>query len=422
METIFDQVESSVRSYCRAFPVVFDRGEGAWLYTETGKKYLDFFSAAGSLNYGHNPTPLIERLLEYIKRGGVVNSLDMHTWAKAEFLTSFYARVLEPRGMKYKTQFTGPTGTNAVEAAVKLARKVTGRRSVVAFTNAYHGLSLGSLALTGNQHYRGVAGSDLANAVFMPFEGYLGKDIDTLDLFDAMLRDKSSGLDLPAAVIIETIQAEGGVNIASSSWLKRLQGLCREFSIPFIVDDIQVGCGRAGKFFTSEIYGIEPDMIVLSKSISGIGLPMSIVLVKSELDQWNPGEHTGTFRGNNLAFVTATAAIDNYWSDYSFSDEIAKRETLMRSYLSELMRSVGDERIAYRGSGMIWAIEFLLKPELAKQVSAEVFAKGVIVETCGGRKQSLKLLPSLTISEGDLLQGMEKIGEAIQSVLRGGAR
>jgi diaminobutyrate-2-oxoglutarate transaminase len=320
--------------------------------------------------------------------------------------------------MSYKTQFTGPTGTNAVEAAVKLARKVTGRRTMITFTNAYHGLSLGSLALTGNQHYRGVAGSDLSNAVFMPFDGYMGEGVDTLDLFDAMLRDKSSGLDLPAGVIIETIQAEGGVNIASSSWLQRLQRLCSEFSIPLIVDDIQVGCGRTGQFLSSELFGLRPDMIVLSKSLSGLGLPMSILLVRPELDQWKPGEHTGTFRGNNLAFVTATAAVNEYWTDAQLSEEVSRKERIIESYLSEMVKDLGHEQVVFRGKGMIWAVEFRVSPEIAKRVSAEAFTRGVIVETCGGRKQSLKLLPSLTISENDLLEGLGKVSEAISITLK----
>lgn len=247
----------------------------------------------------------------------------------------------------------------------------------------------------------------------MPFDGYMGEGVDTLDLLDAMLRDKSSGLDLPAGVIIETIQAEGGFNIASSSWLQRLQRLCSEFSIPFIIDDIQVGCGRAGSFFSSEIFGLRPDMIALSESISGLGLPMSILLVKPELDKCNPGEHTGTFRGNNLAFVTATAAMNEYWSDSRLLEDISKKSRIIETYVSDMAQELGDEGIAFRGRGMIWAIEFRSRADLAKRASAEAFSRGVIVETCGGRKQSLKLLPSLTISEDDLLEGLDRIGEAV---------
>src|SRR6266550_1312716 len=293
MPTVFDRVESQVRSYCRAFPAVFKTARGCFLYDEQGEEYLDFFAGAGTLNYGHNNPQIKQAVIEYLQGDGVVHGLDMWTVAKREFLEAFERVILKPRDLSYKIQFTGPTGANAVEAALKLARKVKGRRNVIAFTNAYHGLSAGALSLTGNSHFRNEAFVNRLDATFMPYDGYFGSQVNTLDYLKRLLNDKSSGLDLPAAIILETIQAEGGINVASNEWLQGLEKLCREFDILLIVDDIQVGNGRTGTFFSFEPAGIRPDMVVLSKAIGGLGLPMSLLLIDPAMDQWKPAEHTG---------------------------------------------------------------------------------------------------------------------------------
>src|SRR6056297_1899028 len=292
--------ESAVRGYVRSFPAVFQSATGSWLTTHDGRRYLDFFAGAGALNYGHN-NPLVKAaLLEYIAADGVQHGLDLATEAKGGFLNTFTDTILRPRKLDYKLQFTGPTGTNAVEAATKLARKLKQRSHIVAFTNAYHGHSLGSLALTGNQYYHDEHYGSHNNVTHLPYDGYLG-DFDTSLLLEKMLADSSSGLPKPAAVILETIQGEGGVRVAKVDWLRRVAELCQQHDVLLIVDDIQVGNGRTGTFFSFEPSGIKPDLVCLSKSIGG-GLPMSLLLIKPECDGWSPGQHTGTFRGNNLAF------------------------------------------------------------------------------------------------------------------------
>lgn len=296
LTSTFDRLESSVRSYCRAFPTVFTTARGSRLYDARGRSYIDFLAGAGSLNYGHNPPPLQGALLDYIAGNHVVHSLDMHTAAKQRFLEAFESLILKPRGMKHVVQFTGPTGTNAVEAALKIARKATGRTNVIAFTNGFHGVTLGALACTGNRHHRGAGGVDTAGVTRMPYDGYLGPDFDTTRLLDKVLGDASSGVDLPAAVIVETVQGEGGVNVASAAWLQNLEKVCRKHKVLLIVDDIQAGCGRTGHFFSFEEAGIRPDIITLSKSLSGYGLPMAVVLIDPVCDLWEPGEHNGTFR------------------------------------------------------------------------------------------------------------------------------
>ena len=417
IEGILSQrVESEVRSYCRSFPAIFTAGRGSFLFDTNGSQYLDFFCAAGSLNYGHNHPSIKSSLLTYIENDGVVNSLDLYSQAKESFLESLIRRVLEPRNLNYKVQFTGPTGANAVEAALKLARKVTCRHNVVCFTNSYHGLSLGALAVTGNSYYRMAAGQQLGNATFLPFDGYCGPEFDTLNYFERILDDKSSGFDCPAAVILETIQAEGGVNIASTGWIKRLSALCLKHEILLIVDDIQVGCGRTGTFFSFEQSGITPDIVILSKSISGAGLPLSLVLIKPAFDVWKPGEHTGTFRGNNLAFVAGRAALETFWADKFLQHSVTDASDYISQWINQL-QSAQNFNLLARGRGLIWAIGHPTCPDFARKVTVEAFKAGLIIETCGGLNELVKLLPPLNIDRNDLETGLKILQSSIQRVL-----
>ena len=336
---IFESHESEVMSYARSFPVVFDQAKGSYLYDENGKEYIDFLAGAGTLNYGHNNPVLKEKLMEYIQRDGIVHGLDMHTAAKREFMDTFYETILKPRDMDHVMQFTGPTGTNAVEAALKIARNIKGRENIISFTNGFHGVSLGALAATGNSHHRGVAGVTMGGVTPMPYDGYLGDAFDTTEYLDKVLGDSSSGVDHPAAVIVETVQGEGGINAASFDWLRNLEKVCRKHDMLLILDDIQAGCGRTGSFFSFDDIGISPDIITLSKSLSGYGLPFAMVLMKPELDLWKPGEHNGTFRGHNLAFVTAAAALNHYWRDDKFAKEVQKKADIITDHFREIANS-----------------------------------------------------------------------------------
>jgi len=317
---IFEKLESNVRSYSRAFPTVFSRGKGSFLYDEGGKEYIDFFAGAGTMNYGHNNPTINHAILEYVQQSGIMHSLDKFTVPRRELLEKLDSTIFAPRKLRYKVQFCGPTGTNGTEAALKLAKKAKKRKGVIAFTNAYHGLTAGALAATGNLHYKDQLFTESMDVTFMPYDGYLGKDIDTTQVLRKYISDRSSGVAIPSAIILETIQAEGGVNVASIKWLQQIEKICREFEIVLIVDDIQVGCGRTGDFFSFERADIRPDIVVLSKAI-GAGMPLTIVLIKPELDIWQPGEHTGTFRGNSLAFVSAAKALE-YWKNDGFSNSI----------------------------------------------------------------------------------------------------
>lgn len=414
-EGVFTRLESRVRSYSRSFTAVFERGEGAYLFDDRGHRYLDFLSGAGSLNYGHNHPVLRDALIDYVSRNGIAHSLDLHTSAKADFLEALESRVLRPRGLDYVAQFTGPTGANSVEAALKLARKYTGRRSIVSFTNGFHGVTLGALAATGNSHHRGGAGVDMAGVVRMPYDGYLGPTVDTLDYFEKTLGDSSSGIDLPAAVIVETVQGEGGLNTATAAWLKRLQALCRAHQILLIVDDIQAGCGRTGRFFSFEHAGIRPDIVTLSKSLSGMGLPFAVVLIGRHLDVWKPGEHNGTFRGNNHAFITATAALQHFWSDDALEREVRRKAEILGERLGSLADRYGD-LVSRRGRGLMQGLAFV-DPAHAEAVSREAFHRNMIIETAGPADEVVKCLCPLTILDSELNQGLDIVEDATHKVL-----
>lgn len=413
---VFAQCESNVQVYARSFPVVFARARGVTLYDESGRDYLDFLAGAGSLNYGHNNPLLKAALIEYLQNDGITHSLDMHTSAKARFLAAFQEHILAPRGLDYVCQFTGPTGTNAVEAALKLARKITGRSNVVAFTNGFHGVSAGALAATGNRKHRVAAGFALGNVSRLPFDGYLGEGINSVALLEKMLGDPSSGLDLPAAAIIETIQGEGGLNVASDKWLRDLERVCHQNGMLLIVDDIQSGCGRSGDFFSFEAAGIKPDIVTVSKSISGYGLPFALTLIRREHDIWKPGEHNGTFRGNNHAFVTAAAAIEHYWTDDSFITDVRSKAGILSQRLGAIAAQHAPGTLRVKGRGMMMGLD-CKDGDVADLVTARCFENGLVIETSGAFSQVVKCLCPLTITAQELNQGLDILADAFAKSL-----
>ena len=406
--TVIERLESEVRSYCRNFPTTFTRAEGSLMWDREGRRYIDFFAGAGALNYGHNEPRLRDALIEYIAGNGITHSLDMTTEAKKGFLEALDTRLLKPRGLDYKVMFPGPTGTNAVESALKLARKVTGRLQIVAFTNAFHGMTLGSLATTGNSMKRQGAGVPLAFTTRVPYCNY-EQDLDSLGYVEQLLADGSSGIEAPAAFIVETVQAEGGVRVATDRWLRGLADLAKRHGSLLIVDDIQVGCGRTGPFFSWEKAGITPDIVCLSKSLSGYGLPFSLVLMRPGLDQWEPGEHNGTFRGNNHAFVTGRRALDLFWADDALTTEVDRKAAHAKERLGALASRHGG---ALRGRGLIQGVAFDDDPELAGAISHEAFERGVIIETAGAEGEVLKLLCALTTPMDLLDEGLDVLDAA----------
>lgn len=410
---IYDRRESKVRSYSRSMPRQFGKAQGPWIHDSEGGRYLDFLSGCSSLNYGHNHPVLKAALMDYITSDGVTHALDLHTDAKSAFLQTFEEVILEPRGLDYRVMFTGPTGTNAVEAAIKLARKVTGRELVVAFTNGFHGMTLGALACTGNAGKRGGAGVPLSHVSHEPFDGYYGDEVDTADLLEQRLADPSSGLDAPAAFLVETVQGEGGLNAARPEWLRRIAALAKKHGALMIVDDIQAGCGRANGFFSFEGMGFTPDIVTLAKSLSGMGLPFALTLMRPDLDVWSPGEHNGTFRGNNHAFVTATAALREFWGDPAFSDAVARRGAILERRLDRIAERHG---LTTRGRGMMRGIN-VGSGDVAGEITSTCFAAGLIIETSGAHDEIVKVLAPLTIEDAVLEAGLDILEEAVAEAM-----
>jgi diaminobutyrate-2-oxoglutarate transaminase len=410
---IFTQLESNVRSYARSFPAVFSHAKGTELIDVHGKRYLDFLAGAGSLNYGHNNPIFKAALVDYIMDDGITHSLDLHTTAKERFLQTMHDVILKPRGLAdYVMQFVGPTGTNAVEAALKIARKATGRSNVIYFTNGFHGVSMGALAVTGNSYLRAAAGVPLQNTTAMPYDGYFGEGVDTIVHLEKVLSDPSSGMEMPAAVILETVQGEGGLNVARYDWLKRLEALCNKHRIVLIVDDIQAGCGRTGTFFSFEPAGIKPDVITLSKSLSGYGLPMALVVLKRSLDKWRPGEHNGTFRGNCHAFVTATASIEHYWSTDEFAVEVCAKGEYLRKRLQAMVDAFTPDLVEVKGRGMMIGVR-CADPKRAAAVTARAYQYGLIIERAGPEDEVIKCMMPLTTSLAELKEGLDILERAI---------
>lgn len=412
--TLFDSRESAARSYCRGFPFVLAAGTGSIVRDVNGREFIDFLANAGALNYGHNDPDMKAALIDYIASDGITASLDLFTTPKHAFLMALENTILAPRGLDYRVQFTGPTGTNAVEAALKLARKVTGRNNVIAFTNAFHGVSLGSLAATASSHHRMGPEQGLHGVTRMPYDGYF-EGVDTAGFLASMLEDPSGGIDPPAAIILETVQGEGGLNVASPQWLQRIATIARQHGALLIVDDIQAGCGRTGTFFSFEGEGITPDMVLLSKSLSGFGLPMSVVLIRPDLDVWTPGEHNGTFRGNNHAFITATVALTKFWGDRSFADDIARKAEIVRTSLTAMSRLTESGKV--KGRGLMQGLDVGTGMEAAS-IRSRCVEQGLLIESSGSFDQVLKVMAPLTIPDDLLIKGLGILARSVAEEYR----
>lgn len=408
----FHRHESVVRGYCRRFDAVFASASGSIMRDVDGREYVDFLAACGALNYGHNDPDMRAALIEHIAGDGIAAGLDLYTDVKCAFLERFHESILAPRGYDYRVQFTGPTGANAVEAAMKLARKVTGRNTIFAFTNGFHGVSLGALAATGNQYFR--MGASLPGVTRLPFDHYFGPHIDTADYLERFLSDPSSGFDPPAAILLETVQGEGGLNVATSSWLQRIAALAKRHGALLIVDDIQAGCGRTGTFFSFEGMDVVPDVVTMAKSVSGFGLPMAIVLIKPEYDLWRPAEHNGTFRGNTQAFVTARVALEKFWSDKKLSETVGSNAQLITTRLNQMTEIIPDAKL--KGRGMMQGIS-VGSGELAEKITRQCFKRRLILETSGSRDEVIKIMAPLTTPTSLLVHGLDILSEAIAEVI-----
>ena len=412
--SVFDKYESEVRSYCRNFPAVFTKAKGSIITAEDGKEYIDFFCGAGALNYGHNNDYIKEQIISYLESDGIIHSLDMFTSAKRDFIEYFEKNILEPRGFDYKIQFPGPTGTNAVEAALKLARKVKKRNNIFAFMGAFHGMTLGSLSMTTDRDSREGAGVVLTDVTHIPTP-YMFPELDVLEYMQTLLDDDHSGISKPAAVFVEPVQADGGIHVFSVEFLKGLREFCTRNDILLVCDDIQVGSARTGTYFSFERAGITPDIVTLSKSIGGYGMPFALVLFKPELDVWKPGEHNGTFRGSQLSIVAAKAGLEIMLKD-NVEKEVQRKGEIIKEYLSKV-KEIND-KFDVRGIGFMWGVDCnKVKPDaVSRAIVRECFDNGLIVERAGRNNDVVKLMPCLLVDDETLKKGLEIFVNAVKKV------
>ncbi len=410
---IFGRRESAARSYCRGMPATFSKARGSEVFDTDGKRWIDFLAGCSSLNYGHNDPDMKDALVEHITCDGIAQGLDLHTDAKGEFLTAFENYILAPREMDHRVMFMGPTGANSVEAAMKIARKATGRTNIIAFTNGFHGVTSAALAATGNGYHRGGAGMALNGVTRMPYDGYMPGGGDSAEYLEKMLSDKSGGIDAPAAILLEPVQGEGGLNAASAEWLEKIAKIAKDHGALLIVDDIQAGCGRCGTFFSFEGMDVNPDIVTMAKSISGFGLPMAMLLVRPEYDVFGPAEHNGTFRGNTHAFVTARVAIEKFWSDKAFENGLQAKAKIIENGLMGLADMVPGSKM--KGRGLMRGVD-VGSGELAGEICARAYQKGLIIETSGNEDQVVKVLAPLTTSEAILREGFDILHAAAREV------
>ncbi|MGR3400477.1 MAG: diaminobutyrate--2-oxoglutarate transaminase [Paracoccus sp. (in: a-proteobacteria)] len=411
--SIFQRRESEARSYCRGIPSVFASASGSIMRAADGREHIDFLAGCSSLNYGHNDPDMKAALIEHIAGDGIAHGLDLHTTTKAAFLDAFERHILAPRGMDHRVMFTGPTGANAVEAAMKIARKSTGRTNVIAFTNGFHGVTMGALAATGNGYHRGGAGMETQGVTRVPFDGY-AEGLDSAALLDQMLSDASGGIDAPAAIMLETVQGEGGLNAASAEFVRAVADIAKRHGALLILDNVQAGCGRTGKFFSFEDMGVVPDLVPMAKSVSGFGLPLAMVLVRPEHDVFGPAEHNGTFRGNTHAFVTARVAVEKFWSDKAFEAELAEKAQIIETRLTELRDMVPGAFL--KGRGLMRGVD-VGSGELAGAICKRAFDGGLIIETSGNEDQVVKVLAPLTTPKDVLEKGFDILLDAARDVL-----
>jgi diaminobutyrate-2-oxoglutarate transaminase len=408
----FEELESNVRYYCRRWPAVFSTAHGSTITDENGVSYLDFFAGAGALSYGHNNPIFVEVAIDHLRAGKVLHSLDTFTVEKRRFLEALQRHILIPRQLDMVVQTVGPTGATAVEAALQLAQRITGNRGVVGFAGGYHGMTYRTASISASLAGRETS-AHLKDFVALPYvENVSDQD---LELLSRTLRGDVNGQRI-GALIIEPTQGEGGARPFDPAYLRAIREQCRELGVLVIADEVQAGVGRTGPFFSFEGTGLDPDIVCLSKSISGLGLPMAINLVRRELDTWAPGEFSGTFRGNNLAFATSAAMLETYWADCNLEKGTESRGHIVRSTLEELAREFGRGTFKVRGNGLLQGLD-VADTELATNISKAAFERHLIVETCGAGDTTVKMLPPIVIDDDELTDGLARLGDSVAQAI-----
>ena len=427
--------ESNVRSYPRKLPLAIAKAHGLWVTDVEGNTYLDCLAGAGTLALGHNHEAIMASLDGFLTSGMPMHTLDLTTPVKDAFSETLLS-LLPGQGRDYCLQFCGPSGADAVEASIKLAKTATGRSNIISFSGAYHGMTHGALALTGNTGPKDAVASLMPGVQFLPYPHEyrcplgLGGEAGTEALsyyFTQFIEDVESGVSLPAAVILEAVQGEGGVNPAPDSWLRQIREVTRKHGILLILDEVQAGFGRTGKMFAFEHAGIEPDIIVLSKVVGG-GLPLAVLGIRREFDAWAPGNHSGTFRGNQMAMATGLATLE-VLQRQNLAGQSARRGQWLKDQLM-LLQPHYPAMGQVRGRGLMLGIEivderkpadrlgsFPIDAELALVIQQQCFKQGLLLERGGRNGNVIRLLPPLIITDEQCQLVIQRFEEALKAAL-----
>ena len=381
--------------YSARFARSFVRASGGRLEDDRGDDYIDFFSARGALNYGHGEPQAPA--------------------GQTDFVQQFRDIVLAPRALDYRIHHAGASGADAIESAVELARGITGRANVIPFTNAEQDASLGALAGAGNEARDRDSETKLDDGVFIPFNHFYGDDDHSVDQLQTMIASSASAVDQPAAVIVETVQADGGLNTADVEWLRQIEAICRENGVLLILDEVQTGCGRTGPFFSFEPAGIRPDIVCLSRSISAGGPALALTLVRPEHAR-EAGEADDVLPADTPGLGAASAALA-YWESDELQRDTERKAAIVASALTDIAAAYPALAAEARGRGLLQGLA-VGPDDLAAEICREALARGLLVEASGPRNEVIKLLPPLTIDEATLRAGLDRLNEAIKAALK----
>ncbi len=429
------QMESNVRSYPRKLPLAIAKAKGCWVTDVEGNEYLDCLAGAGTLALGHNHPAVIQSIQDTLASGLPLHTLDLTTPLKDAFTEALLSYL--PGGQEeYCLQFCGPSGADATEAAIKLAKTYTGRANVISFSGGYHGMTHGSLAMTGNLSAKNAVNGLMPGVQFMPYPheyrcplgigGEAGVDALTY-YFEQFIEDVESGVTRPAAVILEAIQGEGGVVVAPAKWLQKIREVTEKHNIVLILDEVQAGFSRSGKMFAFEHAGIEPDVVVMSKAVGG-SLPLAVLGIKRKFDAWQPAGHTGTFRGNQLAMGTGLATLTTIKNE-KLAENAEQQGAFLQAELNKLQAElpcIGH----VRGRGLMIGIEIIDEREqsdrlgaypadsqLAAEIQRACFEHKLLLEKGGRNGTVIRLLCPLIITREECVEVIKRFKQAVTEAL-----
>ncbi|MFT4950279.1 MAG: diaminobutyrate-2-oxoglutarate transaminase [Natronomonas sp.] len=431
------EVDSNAVAYPRRVPVALEEAKGATIRDVDGNTFLDFFAGIGVLNVGHSNPYVLEAVHEQLD--DLTHSVDFPTEARIEFIERLNSIAPDGLSGNSKVIFGGPSGSDAIEGSIKLAKHNTGRHGLLAFEGSYHGTTAGALSLTAGKSYKDGYGPNLADAVHVPYpnpaEEAPGGDVASfcpaddccragtcaraLDAVKRKFESPYGGHETPGAIWVEPIQGEGGVVVPPEGFLQGLRDIADDNDAMLIFDEIQTGFGRTGEWFAAEHWGVTPDAITMAKGIGGSGLPIGAMMYHEDYDTWGPGGHVGTFRGNAPAFVGGVRAIE-YVEEHDVLEHSRNVGQYIRSRFRELAEDIPQIH-QVRGKGQFTGVEFRVggepNKELVEEIQLDCYQKGAMVWYAGREKSVLRLLPPLVMTERQAEVGMDLICESIRSVV-----